>query len=69
VRDEFIAAAAGPSIREHLVCLHAGGNLLRDAATGVWTWSRFTSYFTVAEGPCARLPPSAHGVPARAEDS
>lgn len=38
------------SIRGHLVRLHADGNLLRDAATGRWTWSRFASYFTVPEG-------------------
>ncbi|MFC7533174.1 hypothetical protein [Actinoplanes sp. GCM10030250] len=36
-----------PSIREHLVRLHADGNLFRDATTGMWMWSRFTSYFTV----------------------
>ena len=46
----WLSGPPPPSIREHLVRLHADGNLLRDAATGMWTWSRFTSYFTVPEG-------------------
>ena len=41
----WLSGPPPPSIREHLVRLHAGGNLLRNAATGMWTWSRFTSYF------------------------
>jgi len=33
------------SIRDHLVRLHAHGNVQRDAATGEWTWVDFTSFF------------------------
>jgi hypothetical protein len=45
----WLSGPPPPSIREHLVRLHVGGNLFRDTATGTWTWSRFTSYFTVTE--------------------
>ena len=39
-----------PSIREHLVRLHAAGHLFRDAASGAWAWSGCTSFFKVVEG-------------------
>ena len=35
------------SIRDHLVGLHARGNVRRDAATGEWTWVDLTSYFSM----------------------
>lgn len=43
----WLSGPPPPTIREHLVRLHAEGNLLRDEVTGIWTWSRVTSYFTV----------------------
>jgi hypothetical protein len=38
------------SIRGHLVHLHASGNINRNAANGVWSWVRLTSYFYIPAG-------------------
>jgi hypothetical protein len=35
------------SIRDHLVHLHARGNIKRNAASGEWNWVDLTSYFAM----------------------